>query len=156
MSRKGGRRQFLIERGGADRIGSSKIGVYQDLENARLGLKLSVNAWNRFTGGGGFYQPGWNGRFIQVDARTKVNVQWTDAFGVTYQTKVKYGDLMRNDGKNAETAIVRAFNGLRQAELQRAARLGLPAPRLGRALKKSDLVGARGYYFSVGGGDVYV
>ena len=150
MSRKGGRRQFMTGRGGADRIGSSKTTAYQDIRTAQGGLKTSVDAWNK-TFAGGYTQAGWNGRFSGVSSNTKVSVMWTDSFGIGYQTQVKYGALMR-DG---ETAIVRAFNGLRQAQLQAAARAGLPAPRLGRALKKSDLVGAQ-YYFSVGGDQVYV
>lgn len=152
MSRRGGRRQFFTGRNGTSRVSSDPSGfaALTDLRTAQASLKASVDKWNNFAGSG-YSLSGWQGSFVGVAGNTKVTVQWSDSFGIPHQTQVRHDQLMRG----GETAILRAANGARQAAIQAAARAGQPAPKLGRAYKKTDFNGAT-YYISVGSSNVYV
>ena len=159
MSRKGGRRSFLTGRGGGDRISSDPTGRAAFSPDLRAGLaafQQSADSWNRFIdrasgGTGTFRETGWAGGFTTITDSTKVRVEWRDSNGIGYDLFVRL-DRLKRDG---ETAIVRAFNGLRQSLIDAAARAGKPPPRVGRPLKKADLKGAV-YLFSAGDRVVYV
>jgi hypothetical protein len=117
-------------------------------------MKISVGSWNAFMGaaGGAFKEnSSWYGKFVPVSGNTRVSVQWRDSFGIPHQTQVRW-DRLQRDGS---LAVLRAANGARQVALDEAAKAGKPTPRLGRAYKKADFIGAT-YYLSVRSDSVYV